>query len=70
MSTGAAAAVERVSERGGSHGKEENVRLTHGARGRDKRNKTSGPANPKASEVPMVQRKKHLCNYRCNFDQI
>ena len=70
MSTGAAAAVERASERGGSRGKEENVRLTRGARGKVKCNRTCGPANPKAPEVPMVQRKEHRCNYRCNFDQI
>ena len=31
-----AAAAERASERGGSRGKEKKVRLTRGARGRDK----------------------------------
>jgi len=41
---------------GGSRGRREvSVRLTRGARGTVKRNRTCGPANPKAPEGPMVR---------------
>ena len=48
--------VEGEIERGGSSGEEGEKRLTRGACGWDKRNRTRGPANPKAPEVPMVQK--------------
>ena len=62
--------VERETERGGSRGEEEEKRLIRGARGRDKRNRSRGPANPKAPEGPMVQRHEHRCIHRNNFDRI